>query len=36
MSRIVRGTAAILIGLSLRLALLIAMIVIARGERQRL
>jgi hypothetical protein len=36
MFRILRATAAILIGLSLRLALLIAVIVIARGERQRI
>jgi hypothetical protein len=35
MSRILRATAAVLIGLSLRLALLIALIAIARGERQR-
>jgi hypothetical protein len=35
MSRFVRATAAVVIGLSLRLALLIAMIALARGERQR-
>jgi hypothetical protein len=35
MSRILRGTAALLIGLSLRLALLIAVIVIARNDRRR-
>jgi hypothetical protein len=36
MSRIIRSTVAVVIGLSLRLALLIAVVVIARGERQRI
>jgi hypothetical protein len=36
MSRILRGTAALVIDLSLRLALLLAMIAIARGGRQRI
>ena len=35
MSRILRATLALVIGLSVRLALLIAVIAIARGERQR-
>ena len=35
MSRLVRATASLLIGLSIRVALLIALIAIARGQRQR-